>query len=59
MLDEKTIFMGCGKNRTFSYLQENPNAVFAIMEPGQTPRGMERGEGLPEDDGVPDVGREA
>ncbi len=37
MLDEKTIFMGCGKNRTFAYLQENPNAVFAIMEPGQSP----------------------
>ena len=37
MIDEKTIFMGCGKNRTFAYLQENPNAVFAIMEPGQTP----------------------
>ena len=37
MVDEKTIFMGCGKNRTFGYLQENPNAVFVIMEPGQTP----------------------
>ena len=37
MLDEKTIFMGCGKNRTLTYLQENPNAVFMIMEPGPTP----------------------
>jgi hypothetical protein len=37
MLDEKTIFMGCGKNRTFANLQENPNAVFAIMEPGNSP----------------------
>ena len=37
MLDEKTIFMGCGKNRTLAYLQENPNAVFMIMEPGPTP----------------------
>jgi hypothetical protein len=37
MIDEKTIFMGCGKNRTFAYLQENPYAVFAIMEAGQTP----------------------
>jgi hypothetical protein len=37
MTDEKTIFMGCGKNRTFSNLQENPSAVFVIMEPGNSP----------------------
>ncbi len=37
MIDEKTIVMGLGKNRTFVYLQENPNGVFMIMEPGQTP----------------------
>ena len=37
MIDEKTIFMGCGKNRTFANLQENPNAVFMIMEPGKSP----------------------
>ena len=37
MIDEKTIFMGCGKNRTFANLQENPNAVFVIMEPGNSP----------------------
>jgi hypothetical protein len=37
MIDEKTIFMGCGKNRTFANLQENPNAVFMIMEPGKAP----------------------
>ena len=37
MIDEKTIFMGCGKNRTFANLQENPNAVFMIMEPGNSP----------------------
>jgi Pyridoxamine 5'-phosphate oxidase len=36
MIDEKTVFMGLGKNRTFSYLQENPHAVFMIMEPGKT-----------------------
>jgi hypothetical protein len=36
MIDEKTIFMGCGKNRTFVNLQENPYAVFAIMEPGKS-----------------------
>ena len=37
MIDEKTIFIGCGKNRTFANLQENPNAVFMIMEPGNSP----------------------
>jgi hypothetical protein len=36
MVDDKTISMGCGNNRTFAYLQENPHAVFMIMEPGQT-----------------------
>jgi hypothetical protein len=35
MIDEKTIIMGLTRNRTLSYLQENPNAVFMIMEPGQ------------------------
>jgi hypothetical protein len=35
MVDEKTIIMGLTKNRTLSYLQENPNAVFMIMEPGE------------------------
>jgi len=37
MIDEKTIFMGCGKNRTLANLQENPDAVFMIMEPGNSP----------------------
>jgi hypothetical protein len=36
MADEKTIIMGLTKNRTLSYLQENPNAVFMIMEPGRS-----------------------
>ena len=36
MVDEKTIIMGLTKNRTLCYLQENPNAVFMIMEPGKT-----------------------
>ena len=36
MIDEKTIFMGIGKNRTFANLQENPYAVFMIMEPGKS-----------------------
>jgi hypothetical protein len=35
MIDEKSIVMGLGKNRTFGYLQENPYAVFMIMEPGK------------------------
>lgn len=36
MIDEKTIVMGSGKNRTLSNLQENPQAVFLVMEPGKT-----------------------
>ena len=36
MVEEKTIFMGLGNNRTFSNLQENPHAVFMVMEPGKT-----------------------
>ncbi len=35
MVDEKTIVMGLGKNRTFANLQENPMAVFLVMEPGK------------------------
>ena len=34
MIDQKTVAMGLGKNRTFANLQENPHAVFVIMEPG-------------------------
>ncbi|WP_332449275.1 pyridoxamine 5'-phosphate oxidase family protein [Methanoculleus sp.] len=36
MVDEKTVVMGIGNNRSFAYLQENPNAVFTIMEQGAT-----------------------
>jgi len=36
MIDEKTVLMGIGKNRSFANLQENPNAVFIIMEPGKS-----------------------
>ena len=36
MIDEKTVFMGLGNNRTFANLQENPCAVFMVMEPGKT-----------------------
>jgi hypothetical protein len=33
MTDEKTVVMGLGKNRTLANLQENPHAVYLIMEP--------------------------
>ena len=36
MTDEKTVFMGLGKNRSLMYLQQNPYAVYKIMEPGKT-----------------------
>jgi len=36
MTDEKTVVMGLGKNRTLANLQQNPHAVFLIMEPGKT-----------------------
>jgi len=36
MVDEKTIVMGLGKNRTLEYLQENPYAVYTILEQGKT-----------------------
>jgi len=36
MVDEKSIFMGLGNNRTFANLQENPSAVFMVMEPGES-----------------------
>jgi hypothetical protein len=34
MVDEKTVIVALAKGRTFSNLQENPNAMFLIMEPG-------------------------
>lgn len=34
MVDEETVVMGLGDNRTFEYLSENPKAVFIFMEPG-------------------------
>ena len=36
MVDEKTVFMGLGNNHTFANLQQNPNAVFMILEPGES-----------------------
>ena len=34
MTDEKTVVMGLGTNRTLANLQQNPHAVYLIMEPG-------------------------
>ncbi len=36
MIDETTVLMGIGKNRSFENLQENPSAAFIILEPGKT-----------------------
>jgi len=36
MIDENTVVMGIGENRTFRNLQRNPKAVFIVMEPGET-----------------------
>ncbi|MFH0844335.1 MAG: pyridoxamine 5'-phosphate oxidase family protein [Pseudomonadota bacterium] len=36
MLDENTVVMGIGRNRSFRNLQRNPKAVFIVMEPGDT-----------------------
>ena len=36
MTDERTIVMGLGKNRSLVNLQQNPHAVYLIMEPGAT-----------------------
>ncbi len=36
MTGEKRVIMATRKNRTFSNLQENPHAVFMIIEPGKT-----------------------
>ena len=34
MIDENTVVVALARGRTFANLQENPNAVFMIMEPG-------------------------
>jgi Pyridoxamine 5'-phosphate oxidase len=36
MSDEKTVVVGLGKNRSLGNLQQNPNAIYLIMEPGAT-----------------------
>jgi hypothetical protein len=36
MIDENTVVMGIGENRTYKNLLDNPKAVFIIVEPGQS-----------------------
>jgi Pyridoxamine 5'-phosphate oxidase len=36
MTDDKTVVMGLGKGRSLANLQQNPHAVFLIMEPGKS-----------------------
>jgi hypothetical protein len=36
MIDENTVVMGIGENRSFRNLKENPKAVFIVVEPGDT-----------------------
>ena len=37
MIDEDTVIMAIGDNRSFQYLQENPKASFIVIEPGESP----------------------
>ena len=37
MIDENTVIMAIGENRSLQYLQENPKASFIVVEPGDTP----------------------
>lgn len=37
MIDEDTVVMAIGDNRSFRYLQENPKATFILVEPGDSP----------------------
>jgi len=36
MIDEDTVVMGIGENRSFRNLQRNPKAAFIVVEPGET-----------------------
>ena len=36
MVDENTVVMGIGENRSYRNLQRNPKAVFIVMEAGET-----------------------
>ena len=37
MIDDNTVIMAIGDNRSFQYLQENPRASFIVVEPGDSP----------------------
>jgi hypothetical protein len=37
MIDEDTVVMAIGDNRSFKNLQENPKAAFIVVEPGDSP----------------------
>ncbi len=37
MIDEETVIMAIGDNRTYRNLQENPKASFIVIEQGTTP----------------------
>jgi len=37
MIDENTVVMGIGPNRSYRNLERNPKAVFIVVEPGKTP----------------------
>jgi hypothetical protein len=38
MIDENTVIMAIGNNRSFQYLQENPKASFIVVETGDSPQ---------------------
>ncbi len=37
MIDDETVIMAIGDNRSFRNLQENPRATFLVVEPGDSP----------------------
>lgn len=37
MIDEDTVIMAIGENRSLQYLKENPKASFIVIEPGDSP----------------------
>ena len=37
MIDENTVVMAIGDNRSYANLQDNPKASFIVMEPGDNP----------------------
>ena len=38
MIDEDTVIMAIGDNRSYRNLQENPKASFIVVEPGEAPQ---------------------